>query len=359
MSPDAVFSASILIVDDEPTNVLVLQAHLERAGYVNIDATSDPQLVVGMCRDKQYDLVLLDLNMPILNGFQIMDHFSRMDCMAGVPVLVVTAMADLETRVRALQAGANDYVTKPFERQEVLARIRNLISVRLLEIRLRNQNELLEKKVRERTWELYASRLDIIRRLGRAAEYRLNNAGIHSESMSHIAACIARSAGLDDAVCDMILQASPMHDVGMIGLPDRVVLKPGALDHYEREVVERHTVIGADLLSGSPSPLLQMAKTIANWHHERWDGTGYPSGLIGEEIPLVARIVAIADVYDALTAERVYRPAWGHDEAARYIRAQSGKYFDPSLVDAFERARDSIVVIKRQFERTEHDGVSF
>lgn len=353
MAPEAVYSASILIVDDEPTNVLVLQSHLERAGYQNIDATSDPRRVVSMCLEKQYDLVLLDLNMPDINGFQIMDQFADMECMTGVPVLVVTAMADTETRVRALQAGANDYVTKPFERQEVLARIRNLLTVRLLENRLRNQNEMLERKVRERTWELYASRLDIIRRLGRAAEYRLNHTGIHSESMSHIAACIARSAGLDDAVCDMILQASPMHDVGMIGLPDRVVLKPGALEHYERDAVERHTIIGADILSGSPSPLLQMAKTIANWHHERWDGTGYPSGLAGEDIPLVARIVAIADVYDALTAERVYRPAWSHDDAARYIHAQSGRYFDPSLVEAFERAQGEIQVVKRQFEQVE------
>ena len=350
MAPDSSYSASILIVDDEPTNVLVLRAHLERAGYTNITSTTNPLEVAQLCESNQFDLVLLDLNMPDLNGFQVLEQLGGIPSMSNVPVLVITAIADIETRISALQAGARDFVTKPFERLEVLARIRNLLSVRMLENDLRTQNELLEKKVRERTWELYASRLDIIRRLGRAAQYRFDKAGVHSDSMSHIAECIARHAGMDEAVCDMIMQATPMHDVGMIGLPDRVVMKAGSLDESEREIIKRHALIGGDILSGSPSPLLQMARTIAMWHHERWDGSGYPSGLAGRDIPLVARVVAIADVYDALTSERIYRPAWSHVEAGHYIRSHAGSHFDPDLVEAFEAAHPEIVEIGRNLE---------
>jgi putative two-component system response regulator len=239
---------------------------------------------------------------------------------------------------------------------ELLARVRNLLEVHRYQTHLRRQNVVLEEKVRERTRELHDTRLEIIHRLGRAAEYRDNETGLHIIRMSRYSQTLGRLAGLDDEEADLLLHASPMHDIGKIGIPDRILLKPGKLDPDEWTVMQTHARIGADLLDGHPAPLLRMARDIALTHHEKWDGSGYPDGRRGEEIPLVGRIVAVADVFDALTSARPYKPAWPLEKALDYIRAQRGRHFDPALAGLFLEHLPEFLVIRERY--AEPEGVT-
>jgi putative two-component system response regulator len=333
---EELIQARILVVDDQPPNVLLLRKMLQAAGYVSVVATTDPLDVRGLHERDPFDIILLDIRMPGLDGFGVMEQLKQLaEGDDYVAILVLTAQTDEETRLRALQAGATDFVTKPFNRLEVLNRIRNILQVRLLYKRVREQNDALEQRVRERTEELHETRLEIIRRLGRAAEYRDNETGLHILRMSTYSQMLARRLGLGDALAEQILNASPMHDIGKLGIPDRVLLKPGRLDGEEWAIMQTHAEIGADILSGHPSDLLEMASSIALCHHEKWDGSGYPRGLAGEAIPVAARIVAVADVFDALTSVRPYKPAWSLEDALAELRAGAGKQFEPRLVDAF------------------------
>lgn len=341
--------AKILIVDDQPANLLLLDKILKSEGYTRITTIADSREVEEAYRRERFDIVLLDLNMPHLSGFEVMEQLKRIDAYSYLPILVITAQTDTSTRLRSLDSGAKDFVTKPFDRLEVLTRIRNVLEARLLHNQLRDQNSALEEKVRERTRELHDTRLEIIRRLGRAAEYRDNETGLHIIRMSKFSECLGRTLGMPANECDMLLSASPMHDIGKIGIPDRILLKPGKLEPDEWEIMKTHAAIGAEILSGHPSPLMDMARAIALTHHEKWDGSGYPNNLKGEEIPLAGRISALCDVFDALMTERPYKNAWTVDAAVGYIRENSGRHFDPTLVEAFGGVLPELLAIKEKF----------
>jgi len=351
------YAARILLVDDEPANILLMERILTGAGYRDLIATQDPREVSDLCRDKPFDLLLLDLNMPHMDGFQVMENLDQPISGQSPAVLVLTAQDSRETRIRALESGARDFVTKPFDRIELLARVRNLIEVQIAQRCIRTYSHDLEEKVLSRTQELHHTRLQVVRHLGRAAEYRDNETGLHIIRMSNISALLGKAAGLSDYECDLLLNASPMHDIGKIGIPDQILLKPGKLDAREWEIMKTHARIGADILAGEDSDLLTLAHDIALMHHEKWDGSGYPQGLKHDETVLQGRIVALADVFDALTSERPYKHAWPVDEAVTYIREQSGKHFDPLLVENFMAILPEIIEIGEKFAEPDPDAV--
>ena len=340
----------ILIIDDERANLTLIEKVLELDGYNNYISTIDSTQAIELYQKHQPHLILLDLNMPVFDGFDIMNQLAAIEPEDNFPsILVLTAQVDRETRIRALNGGAKDYVHKPFDRVELLSRIRNQLEVKLLYETVQNQKNVLEEKVAERTKELNDTRLEIIQRLGLAAEYRDNETGLHIIRMSKMSAVLAKAAGMSNQECELILNASPMHDIGKLGIPDSVLLKPGKLDHEEWEVMKTHVVIGAEILSGGNSELLEQARLIALTHHEKWDGSGYPKGLNGEEIPLAGRIVALADVYDALTSERPYKKAWPSEKAVSYIKEMSGTQFDPKLVELLIEVLPEIQSISERY----------
>ena len=351
MTPFAdILKARILIVDDQESNLLLLQKLLQSAGYPNLLTVSDPTEVSDLYLAFRPDLLLLDLHMPKLDGFEVMALLRAAIRDDYLPILVLTADVTQPTRLRALEMGAKDFLTKPFDQVEVVTRIRNMLEVRLLHNRLKEQNAILEQKVRDRTQELVETRLEIIHRLGRAAEYRDKGTGLHILRISHISAALGRAAGLQTERREVIMSASPMHDIGKIGIPDSILLKQGKLDSEEWEVMKTHTTIGAELLSGHDSVLMAAAARIALTHHERWDGNGYPQGMAGEDIPIEGRIVALSDVFDALLSERPYKKAWPIEAAVQEIDALKGKAFDPVLVEALHRGLPEIQEIVRNIE---------
>ena len=353
--------SQILIVDDEEANIILIERILTIGGYHNFQSTTDSTKAIELYQQQKSHLILLDLNMPVFDGFDVMHQLAAIEDGDSFPsILVLTAQTDRDTRIRALDSGAKDYVHKPFDRVELLSRIRNQLEVKRLHETIQDQNNFLEEKVAERTQELHNTRLEVIHRLGLAAEYRDNETGLHIIRMSKVSAELARAIGLPENECEMILNSSPMHDIGKLGIPDSVLLKPGKLDADEWQIMKTHTLIGAEILSGGDSELLEQALLIAMTHHEKWDGTGYPKGLKGEEIPLVGRIVALADVFDALTSERPYKKAWSVHAAIEYIKDMSDKQFDPELVKVFVSILPKVQEISDRYrepvERLEHVG---
>jgi putative two-component system response regulator len=327
--------ARILVVDDQKANVLLLERVLREAGYRNIETTTDSRLALDLFSRFEPDIVLLDLMMPHLDGFQVMRMLQQVASQDEYrPVLVLTADVTEEIKRRALAGGAKDFLTKPFDVQEVLLRIGNLLETRRLHRILRGQNELLEERVRERTLELEEAYIETMERLALAAEYRDDETGQHTIRVGRTASLVARELGLSDRDVELIERAAGLHDIGKIGIPDNILLAPRKLTAEEFEVVKTHTSIGAKILSGSRSPLLRMAETIAWAHHERWDGSGY-ARIPGPDTPLVGRITTVADVFDALTHDRPYKTAWPMQESIAEIARQSGRQFDPQVVEAF------------------------
>lgn len=326
--------ARILIIDDEPANVEMLRRLLERAGLSRIQTTTDPREAMSLYVDFRPDLILLDLHMPHLDGLAVMDALNQIAEATYLPILVLTGDVSAEARREALSRGAKDFIHKPFSGDEVLLRIGTLLETRFLYLQIQSQNQILEAKVRERTRELEGAQLEIIERLARAAEFRDDNTGQHTARVGQMAALIATEIGLPDAQVSLIRRAAPLHDVGKIGIPDSILMKLGKLTAEEFEVVKTHTMIGARILSGSKFPIMRLAEEIAFSHHERWDGCGY-AGIPRDAIPLAGRIVAVADVFDALTQQRPYKDAWPVDEALAEIERERKHQFDPKLVDAF------------------------
>ena len=324
-------------MDDRSSNVHLLERMLAHEGFVNVTSTTDSARVAGLFAQGPPDLLLLDLQMPAPDGFEVMRLIRRWSHgPAGVPILVLTGDTSAKTRIRALEAGARDFLTKPFDLVEVTLRIRNLLETRRLHQDLQAANDSLEERVKARTEEVERARTEAFGRLGVAAEYRDDDTRQHTQRVGITSALLAAEAGFDPPLVDALATIAPLHDVGKIGIPDAVLLKAGALDHEEFVLTQTHTVIGSNLLGGTGSPALDAAAVIALTHHEHWDGSGYPAGLEGPAIPITGRIVALADAFDAMTHARPYRDALPVADAVAEIGRGSGRQFDPELVAAFE-----------------------
>ena len=328
--------ARILIVDDEEANIEILQRILTRAGFSNLASTTDSRQATAQYIEQRPDLILLDLHMPHMNGLEVMDQLNEIAEASYLPILILSGDLTPEARRDALSRGAKDFVNKPFQQEELLLRIKTLLETRFLYIQIQSQNQLLEAKVRERTRELVEAQIEIIERLAVAAEFRDDNTGQHTHRVGQMSALLAKELTLPDTQVSLIRRAAELHDVGKIGVPDTILLKMGKLTPDEFEIVKTHTVIGARILSGGKFPLLRLAEEIAFSHHERWDGDGY-AGMRGIDVPLAGRIVAVADVFDALTQQRPYKPAWPIADAIAEIDRQRERQFDPDVVDAFLR----------------------
>ena len=344
--------ARILVIDDEPANVLLLERLLERWGYKNVVSTTDSSQAVGLAARPTPSLVLLDLAMPPPDGFEVMEQLSRLPGGHAIPVVVLTADVTAATRQRALSSGASDFVTKPFDETEVRLRVQNLLRTRGLQLELEHHNELLEQRVRERTQDLEFARRETLSRLALAGEYRDDETHEHAQRVGRTAALLGARLGLSKDEVDLIRRSAPLHDIGKVGVPDAILLKRGKLTDDEFERIKGHTTIGGRILADSVSNVLQAGEVIACTHHERWDGGGYPAGLAGEEIPLHGRLVALADVFDALTHARPYKPAWPLERAVAEIRREAGRQLDPELVRTFECLDHRLLASTERLDRS-------
>lgn len=331
---------TVLVVDDVPENIDVLTGIL-RDDYRVRAATNGPT-ALALARRAPPDLILLDIMMPGMDGYEVCRQLKSELMTSKVPVIFVTAMGDEEDESRGFAVGCVDYITKPVSPPIVRHRVKTHLA-------LYDQNRALEAQVQERTLELDHTRLQVIHRLGRAAEYRDNETGLHVIRMSHYAYAIAVAIGLSGEQSELLLNAAPMHDVGKIGVPDGILIKPAKLTVDEWAIMRRHCEYGAAIIGDYPHPLFQASRQIAITHHEKWNGEGYPNGLAGEDIPVFGRIVALADVFDALTSERPYKEAWSVEASLEWIRAQRGEHFDPNLVDAFFGILPDILEFKDKY----------
>lgn len=338
MPPPLLPKQSILVVDDTPENIDLLTELLNSDYRVRVATSGEKALKIAYS-DAPPDLILLDIMMPGLSGLEICRRLKANPDRRRIPIIFVTAMSTTEDEQRGLELGAVDYITKPISPPIVKARVRTHLA-------LYDQARELERMVRQRTQELLTTRQQIIRRLGRAAEFKDNETGNHVLRMSHYARLIALAHGLGNEAADTIFNTAPMHDIGKIGIPDSILLKPGKLDSEEWKVMHQHPVMGAEIIGKHENELLETARIIALSHHEKWDGSGYPRGLKGEDIPLEGRIVAIADVFDALVSVRPYKEAYPIEESLRIMEAATGKHFDPGLMLAFQKALPEILRVK-------------
>lgn len=339
--------ARVLVVDDEERNRRLLAAMLEAEGYVPQEASGGAQ-ALALVRQDPPDLVLLDIMMPGMDGYEVARALKADAATKAIPVVMVTALDDRASRLRGLEAGAEEFVTKPVDRWELRVRVKNLLRLKEYSDFLTAHNRILDTQVKERTRQLVSSYRETIATLTRAAAYKDEETGAHVARISFYTVELARSLGLDDEFCDTIHYASPMHDIGKIAIPDAILGKPGAFEPAEWKIMQTHAALGGKLLRGTDSPYLVMGAEIADGHHERWNGSGYPRGLAGEAIPLSARIMNICDQYDALRSKRPYKPAFSHEKTLEIITVGDGRtmpaHFDPGVLSAFkscaERFRD-------------------
>jgi putative two-component system response regulator len=338
-------AAHILVIDDEDINLRLIAGMLRHAGYAQVTTLADARNLEQHLATTPPDLVICDLHMPLRDGFSVITALQPWIISEHLPVLVVSGDISSRARHHALSLGARDFLTKPFDLSEMTLRVRNQLETRLLYQDIRKQNRALLEAIHGRTRELEFTRIEMIERLAIAAEYRDDNTSRHTERVGSMSAQIAMALGLGTGDVNLIRCASPLHDLGKIGIPDALLRKPGSLTADERVLMQTHTIIGANILGGSEAPLLKLAEVIALSHHERWDGAGYPHRLAGEQIPLVGRIVAVADAFDALTNDRPYRKALPLDAAMREILRHRGTQFDAIVVDALDRviASDAVV----------------
>lgn len=334
--------ATVLIVDDNSDNLDVLSGILKP--FYKVKAAINGELALKIVgAKKKPDIILLDIMMPGIDGYEVCRRIKADPTVADIPIIFVTAKTEIADEQAGFELGAVDYITKPISVPIVLARVR-------AQLALYNQHLELEQLVRERTQELDNTRLEIVQRLGCAAEYKDNETGLHVIRMSWYSKFLAEQINANSAWVELLYTAAPMHDIGKIAIPDRVLLKPGKLDQEEWAIMQKHVEYGVDILGTHDSELLSMAREIALGHHEKFDGSGYPNGISGSDIPLSARIVAIADVFDALTSERPYKKAWTVEKAIALLEEESGKHFDPTLVPEFINCLDRVIEIKDKFQ---------
>jgi len=342
--------STILICDDSITNTLLLEAILKGEGYSKVTRLTQPTQVSAELSRGNYDLLLLDIEMPEMDGFQVMSEIRQQGVVDELfPIVILTGRQDAETRNRALTQGAADFISKPFDETETLLRIRNALKIYAAYHEETHRSEQLEQLVAQRTQELSKAADVFIGRLARAGELKDDETGKHVLRVGKYAHQLASLFGLPQDICFMIEKAAPLHDLGKIGIADEILLKPGKLTEAERDIMKRHTYIGANLLDDHNSVLVQMAAAIALSHHEWWDGSGYPKGLAAEAIPVEGRITAICDVFDALTSERPYKHAWTPTAALAEIQRLSAKQFDPQLVQLFAENINKILELKASY----------
>jgi len=349
--------AKILVVDDEDRNLRLMKLLLTSFGY-DVLTASNGEEALEKVHDIPPDVILLDIMMPKIDGIEVAKQLKKEEETKIIPIVMVTALNEVEDRVKALEAGADDFLNKPVDKTELRARVQSLVKVKACNDHMRNYQKELEAEVAKRTIQLRQAlkklkevSLESICHLCRAAEYRDENTGDHIKRMSQYTSAVARKMGLNKQTVEDLLYTAPMHDAGKIGIPDHILLKPGKLNDKEWEIMKQHTIIGAQILAGSGAKFIKLAQIIALTHHEKWDGNGYPKGLKGSKIPLVGRIAAIADVFDALTSRRPYRmKPFSLEEAFDYIKEERGRQFDPKVVDAFFAAKDEILSVKENVE---------
>lgn len=363
--------ARIMVVDDSRLERTLIAAYLVPHGYEVIELDRGGK-ALEVVKEISPDLIILDLIMEGLSGLEICRELKKTEETRLIPVIMVTAYGDRNSKIAGLEAGAEDFLNKPVDRGELVARVKSLLKVKAYYeyARLRDYYDNLEIAVKEKTSQLESAYnqvkevntnlteayLDTLYRLSIAAEYRDDDTAGHIKRVSHYCAAISRYLGLPPGLIDNIYYASPLHDVGKIGIPDHVLLKPGKLNHEEWGIMRQHPLIGAKILGGSSNKLLQLAEQIAISHHEKFDGSGYPYGLAGQKIPLTGRIVALVDVFDALTNKRVYKPIYSNEEALRIIRQATGSHFDPEVSNAFFRVIPEILEIQAHFKEDKNYG---
>jgi two-component system response regulator RpfG len=339
----------VVIVDDRSTARSLLEglARTLEPGVI-VESHADPLEALAQMQITTPDLIITDYRMPGMDGIEFTRRIRAEKRLADVPIIIVTVVEDRQVRYQALENGATDFLTRPIDPQECRARCLNLLALRRSQKVVADRAQWLEEQVMQATREVRTRERETLMKLAKAGEYRDEETGNHIIRMSKYARLIAEELKLTAMECDEIEAASPMHDIGKIGIPDQILLKPGRHTPSEQEIMRRHPLIGYEILADSPSRYLQMGAVIALGHHEKFDGSGYPQGLIGEDIPLPARIVAVADVFDALTSKRPYKTAWSFQEALHYIQSESGKHFDPACARAFEMRIDTVAAIMRE-----------
>jgi putative two-component system response regulator len=364
--PNRSLDAKILIIDDERFNILVTKRYLSNAGYHNFVTCTDSTEAFALMQSVNPDVVILDILMPEVSGLDILQKRQEFENLLHIPVLVLTASSDNETKRQALELGATDFLAKPVNPNDLLPRVRNAVLIKAHHDHLANYAQELNRQVEVRTRELLHSREDIIHCLGRAAEYRDNETGRHVVRVGAYCGIIAKQLGQPAEFVEMIELAAQLHDIGKIGIPDSILLNPGKLNARQFEIMRTHCTIGREIIKPSAnsewsklrrdsdataeesvdSPLMDMAAVIAQTHHEKWDGSGYPFGISGEDIPLVGRICAVADVYDALSTRRPYKPAFPQEKCFAILLEERSKHFDPRIVDAFFARIEDVVRIQ-------------
>lgn len=327
----------VVLVDDSKSALAALNAALCEIDGIELSAFIDPADAIAFCLETPVDLLLVDYRMPKYNGIELITELRKNAAYQLIPIIMITSERDRSILIAAIEAGVTEFIGKPFDTIELQARVRNLLALRRAQVEISDHAERLVEEVAKATEELASREEEIIWRLARAIEYRDGDTGDHISRVAQISRLLAQDIGLDKKLCRMIYLAAPLHDVGKIGISDSVLHKPGCLTAEEITEMRRHVEIGVGILERGTSELLRIAETIAGGHHEKWDGTGYPKGISGENIPIEARIVAVSDVFEALCSERPYKKAWPVEDARQYILSERGCHFDPRCVEAFDR----------------------
>ena len=339
----------VLIVDDTEINLILFGALVKKLDDCQAHVFADSRQALEWVRQTVPDLIIVDYMMPELDGIEFIRLVREMPGRQLVPILMITANDQKQIRYQALDLGANDFLTKPIDKVEFLARARNMLSLNLARKHMADHAAWLDGEVRARTREILERERETVFRLSKAAEYRDPETGAHIVRMAHYSRLIARELGLSEQDQQLVLEAAPMHDIGKVGISDTILLKPGRLTPEEFEIMKQHAMLGYELLNGSSSKLLQAGAEIARGHHEKYDGSGYPAGLKGEAIPIFSRIVAVADVFDALTSERPYKKAWEVSAAVEFLQQGCGSHFDPACVQALIRAWDDVEAVRQRY----------